>query len=314
MPGCGRTRVVARSSSSFRVYSHPATAPLASWTASALGADLGCVLHTHGRGTGHRRPAGGGRGPPPAATSSSSASRADGTVQPSELTLTGYRDPTITGDGTGAWLVMVRTADDAVVSRQFAPGAGWSTVDRDRGPGRGRRPRLAQRGAGGGHPPAIRRGGHELGHQQLGARLSAPEVADCHHPADARRPIVAGGPPARPGPAPVGDPRLPRRRGLRGGLRPAQPERDAGRLSLARRDAARGGLRADHGGRSRRTGRRRGAAAGPRRALLRRRHGEQPLGPAADPARVRDPGHRVRDHRDHRRAQPVARARSRARG
>ena len=55
---------------------------------------------------------------------------ADGTVSPVEQRLAGYRFPTIAGDGTNAWLVMVRSSDGVVVSRQFTPGTGWSTTDR----------------------------------------------------------------------------------------------------------------------------------------------------------------------------------------
>ncbi len=129
VPGNGRTRVIARSSSAFRTYTHVATEPPASWKASAAGAPLGMAST-------------------PAAVELASGDLlavgedvdadhvlvqrfgADGTVRPVELSLVGYRQPTITTDGTDAWVVMIRALDGAVVSRQFTPGAGWSSADR----------------------------------------------------------------------------------------------------------------------------------------------------------------------------------------
>ena len=61
-------------------------------------------------------------------------------MRPVELSLSGYRQPTITTDGTDAWIVMVRALDGAVVSRRFTPGTGWSAADR-----------VEIAGAGGGH-------------------------------------------------------------------------------------------------------------------------------------------------------------------
>ena len=48
---------------------------------------------------------------------------------PAELSLVGYAHPTLTTDGTNAWLVMIRRADRAVVSRRLSS-AGWSAADR----------------------------------------------------------------------------------------------------------------------------------------------------------------------------------------
>lgn len=130
VPGNGRTRVIARSSSAFRVYSHPATAPLASWTKSAtVGASLGSSSTPAGveLTSGDLLAVGEGTGTDNVLVQRFSA---DGTVRPVELSLTGYRHPTITTDGTDAWVVMVRALDGAVVSRQFTPGSGWSAADR----------------------------------------------------------------------------------------------------------------------------------------------------------------------------------------
>ena len=42
-----------------------------------------------------------------------------------QLQASGYMQPVITGDGTSAWLVMVRASDGAVVSRRLT-GTSWS--------------------------------------------------------------------------------------------------------------------------------------------------------------------------------------------
>lgn len=54
---------------------------------------------------------------------------ADNTASAAELALSGYAMPSLTTDGTSAWLVMIRRSDGYVVSRQFTPGSGWSTID-----------------------------------------------------------------------------------------------------------------------------------------------------------------------------------------
>ncbi len=55
---------------------------------------------------------------------------AAGAPAPVELTLTGYAQPALAGDGTNLWLVLIRKSDGAVVSRQFSPSTGWSSTDR----------------------------------------------------------------------------------------------------------------------------------------------------------------------------------------
>jgi len=52
-----------------------------------------------------------------------------GSTAITSLALTGYSNPTIASDGTNAWLVIVRDSDGYIVSRQFTPGPGWTTVD-----------------------------------------------------------------------------------------------------------------------------------------------------------------------------------------
>ena len=51
-----------------------------------------------------------------------------GAPQPVELTLTGYKHPTVTSSADGTWLLAVRTSDGYVVSRSLA--GGWSGSDR----------------------------------------------------------------------------------------------------------------------------------------------------------------------------------------
>lgn len=53
-----------------------------------------------------------------------------GSTVTTDLTLTGYMQPSLATNGTNAWLVMVRSIDGYVVSRQFSAGSGWSTSDR----------------------------------------------------------------------------------------------------------------------------------------------------------------------------------------
>jgi len=124
-------RLVARASGgALRVYSHGATAPLTSWTAGATGT----AVSSSGSPTGVALDS----GEVLAATDTDSVNgivkvqrfSATGAPREPELTLTGYRQPTLASDGTNAWLVLVRASDGYVVSRQLADGAGWSTDDR----------------------------------------------------------------------------------------------------------------------------------------------------------------------------------------
>jgi len=129
VPGAGRTRVVARASSALKVYSHGAAAPLGSWTSSASGTPLGSSSSPVGVELTSGEVLAVGEG---TTTGNVQVQRfgADGTVRPVELSLSGYRYPTIASDGVSAWIVMVRTLDGVVVSRQLTAGGGWSTSDR----------------------------------------------------------------------------------------------------------------------------------------------------------------------------------------
>lgn len=54
----------------------------------------------------------------------------DGSAAPVELTLTGYKQPSIASDGSRIWIVMVRVDDGLVVSREWDPSVGWTADDR----------------------------------------------------------------------------------------------------------------------------------------------------------------------------------------
>jgi hypothetical protein len=131
VPVAGGLRLVARNRAGrLQVYMHDEAAPLASWTAGARGIAVG----------GSSVPAGDAliTGEVLAAVESDAAAHviavqrfsANGGSATVDLQLTGYRDPTVIADGSGARLVMIRNADGFVVSRRYSPGAGWDTIDR----------------------------------------------------------------------------------------------------------------------------------------------------------------------------------------
>ena len=72
-----------------------------------------------------------------------------GAPAPYELTLSGYKSPTITTDGSAVTILMVRTSDGSIVSRTRAPGSPWPTVDTVEVPS-------ASIGGAGVHPNAVR--------------------------------------------------------------------------------------------------------------------------------------------------------------
>jgi uncharacterized repeat protein (TIGR02543 family) len=47
-----------------------------------------------------------------------------------ELQLVGYSEPSIATDGVNSWIVLIRSSDGFLVSRQYTPDSGWSTTDR----------------------------------------------------------------------------------------------------------------------------------------------------------------------------------------
>lgn len=124
-------RVAARAASGrLRVYGHDSSAPPTSWWSTPLGASVpsgafpsaiglpsGDVLVTSSRDL---------------TRNIVTVQRFTGPEQPptTELEITGYKEPNLATDGTGARLVAVRTTDGYVVSRYGMPGAGWEATDR----------------------------------------------------------------------------------------------------------------------------------------------------------------------------------------
>jgi hypothetical protein len=131
VPVGGGLRLVARNRAGrLQVYMHDEAAPLASWTAGARGVAVG----------GSSVPAGDAMitGEVLAAVESDAAAHvilvqrfsASGGSATVDLQLTGYRDPSVIADGSGARLVMIRNSDGFVVSRGYSPSSGWDTLDR----------------------------------------------------------------------------------------------------------------------------------------------------------------------------------------
>lgn len=78
-----------------------------------------------------------------------------GAPAPYELTLSGYKSPTITTDGSTVTIVMVRVSDGSLVSRTRAPGQPWPSTDTVEVAG-------ASLGGAAVHPNAIRATGGRL--------------------------------------------------------------------------------------------------------------------------------------------------------
>jgi len=55
---------------------------------------------------------------------------ADGSTVTTELQLVGYSQPSIATDGVDSWIVLIRSSDGFLVSRQYTPDSGWGTTDR----------------------------------------------------------------------------------------------------------------------------------------------------------------------------------------
>jgi glucose/arabinose dehydrogenase len=127
----GGTRILARGSgSAFRVWSHPATALLGSWTPdTAAGVPLSSSASPAGVALSSGELLAAAETDTTNHVVSVQRFSATGAPRQVELSLTGYEQPTLATDGTRAWLVMVRSSDRRIVSRQLT-GATWSTADR----------------------------------------------------------------------------------------------------------------------------------------------------------------------------------------
>jgi hypothetical protein len=55
---------------------------------------------------------------------------ADGSTVTTELQLVGYSQPSIATDGMDSWIVLIRSSDGFLVSREYTPDSGWSATDR----------------------------------------------------------------------------------------------------------------------------------------------------------------------------------------
>jgi hypothetical protein len=130
VPSGNGIRIAARSGSSLRAYGHDRGAALTTWWSSAAGVGVNSLARPTGfvLGSGevlvaaHDTTSTGGvvvqRFSP------------DGRNVVVDLDLPGYAEPTLVGEGSDVWLVMIRRSDGFVVSRNYATGVGWSTVDR----------------------------------------------------------------------------------------------------------------------------------------------------------------------------------------
>ena len=130
VPTTGGTLLVARVSAGLGTFSHDAAAPLDSWSArsagpsiSARSAPVGVALANGSVLIAVERDA---------TTHVSEVYRyvPGATSVTSTLKVNGLAQPTITGNGTQAWLVGVRSADGNIVSRAWDAGSGWTATDR----------------------------------------------------------------------------------------------------------------------------------------------------------------------------------------
>jgi hypothetical protein len=130
VPSAGGMRLVSRSGSGpMKIWGHDRDAPLSTWWSGAStfnifnGSYPGAVSLSSGEVL--------------AAAETNFTTHvvrvarfsASGSTVTTDLILTGYTQPSLATDGTDAWLVMVRSSDGYVVSRQFSEGSGWSSSD-----------------------------------------------------------------------------------------------------------------------------------------------------------------------------------------
>jgi hypothetical protein len=121
-------RVVARTDA-LRVYAHGAGAPLDSWTTGSAKVKMGALSRAGAVALSSGE-----------ILAAAEVNRSTHTVKvvrfsntgssvTTPLSITGYQVPTIASDGTRAWVVMVRSSDRLVVSREFS-GTAWTAGDR----------------------------------------------------------------------------------------------------------------------------------------------------------------------------------------
>jgi hypothetical protein len=131
IPVAGGMRALVRGNAAgFKVFAHAASAPLGSWTEAISGAPLALDSVPTGVALGSGELLGAAESDTAAHVVKVQRFSATGAPGAVELQLTGYEQPTMASDGTGAWLVMKRSIDGLVVSRQYTPASGWSATDR----------------------------------------------------------------------------------------------------------------------------------------------------------------------------------------
>ncbi|MDQ4095030.1 MAG: DNRLRE domain-containing protein [Actinomycetota bacterium] len=113
---------------SMRMFRHDSDHPLTSWTQSNAGIGIGSGSYPSATTL--------ASGDILAVVESSTASDivkvqrfTPSGPQPAVAFPAGYAQPTIASDGNEAWIIMIRTSDNTVVSRHF-DGTSWSTTDR----------------------------------------------------------------------------------------------------------------------------------------------------------------------------------------
>ncbi|MDQ3952508.1 MAG: DNRLRE domain-containing protein [Actinomycetota bacterium] len=126
----GLKAVVRTGTGGLRVFSHAASDPLGTWTAGPTG--MGASYKARPSAVAL---ANGGVAVAADTDTTNNVVKvqrfsAAGAPLAAELTLTGYAQPSLAGDGTNLWLVLIRKSDGAVVSRQYGPSTGWSGTDR----------------------------------------------------------------------------------------------------------------------------------------------------------------------------------------
>jgi hypothetical protein len=126
----GLRLIVRAPSGRLQVFGHQASAPLTSWWAGASGIKVGGSSVPGGVALGSGEVLAPVEGNTTDHVVTVQRFSSDGTQATIELQLTGYSQPSIAGDGTDAWLVMVRESDGYVVSRKFTAASGWDGTDR----------------------------------------------------------------------------------------------------------------------------------------------------------------------------------------
>lgn len=115
---------------SLRLYGHNTSSPLASWFTGATGPAIPSGSSPTGVALANGEILAVVEDDLTNHASTAYRFSASGSTGATDLRLAGLAQPTLASDGTRAWLVGVRQSDGLIVSRSYAPSAGWSTSDR----------------------------------------------------------------------------------------------------------------------------------------------------------------------------------------